>query len=628
VDALLLSCPSQVPNSSGYATVRPDSTWGMTETCYARDAVAAALAVADTDDGPASTVLIPRARWVYPDNSGSGEVGDNGEGFYAAHLLNLVAWERRGWARNAADTGTPGFYGTDTTEPQKPTSVSCAATNGAGSLRVSWPPVGVDVLGRAEAGVSYRVYWGTAERPDAALKPGTGGFDYAHRNDTGLTYLDLPSLPGTATHFFAVVAVDGSGNVSEYSPKATGCVPEYTPVARIACTPNPPTGPATLAVSCHGDGTGGSTDANGAGDITSYVFSLDGTAQAAGATFSQSFASDGSHTLSLRVTDSTSRTATASVPIIVGNPPIARITTTPDPASGQAALTVAFDGSGSTPGNGANTLSYAWDFKDGGTAATATASHTFATAGDYAVSLVVTESGSGLTGTAIVNVHVIGNSPPDVSTASASPLTGAAPLNVHFDASGVADPDGNTVTLTWDFGDGSPVSHEASVDHEYAAVATYHPRLTATDDAPSPATATKDFTIDVGRENRPPDCSAATVTPSAGAPPLTVRLDASGCTDPDGNTVHIAWHVPTSSTTEDVFTEATREVVLMREGITRIRLSAQDDAAVPLEIAREFPVNVNAAGAELVGRCGCSSVEAAPMAGMLLVAALALRRRR
>jgi PKD repeat protein len=69
-------------------------------------------------------------------------------------------------------------------------------------------------------------------------------------------------------------------------------------------------------------------------------------------------------------------------------------------------LTCSFDGSASTDSDG-TIVSYAWDFGDGITATDtlATASHTYAAAGTYTVSLTVTDDG-GLTGSATQSVNV------------------------------------------------------------------------------------------------------------------------------------------------------------------------------------------------------------------------------
>ena len=71
---------------------------------FARMACAAALGIADRDDTAVRSVLLPGMTWTRPDGR------DHGKGMYAAHLLALVAWDRRGWAANGADRGTISFY--------------------------------------------------------------------------------------------------------------------------------------------------------------------------------------------------------------------------------------------------------------------------------------------------------------------------------------------------------------------------------------------------------------------------------------------------------------------------------------------------------------------------------------
>src|SRR5690606_1659937 len=74
--------------------------------------------------------------------------------------------------------------------------------------------------------------------------------------------------------------------------------------------------------------------------------------------------------------------------------PVAVITTTPDPATGFAPLSVTFSGTDSTPGSGSIT-SYAWDLGAGPATGAATLSHTFDAPGDYTVTLTVTDSAGG-----------------------------------------------------------------------------------------------------------------------------------------------------------------------------------------------------------------------------------------
>lgn len=67
----------------------------------------------------------------------------------------------------------------------------------------------------------------------------------------------------------------------------------------------------------------------------------------------------------VKVTDNDGGTGTASCEIIVNNPPVAKLDTTPDPATGQYDLAVQFDASGSTDADGA-IADYEWDFDGDG----------------------------------------------------------------------------------------------------------------------------------------------------------------------------------------------------------------------------------------------------------------------
>ena len=84
--------------------------------------------------------------------------------------------------------------------------------------------------------------------------------------------------------------------------------------------------------------------------------------------------------------------------------PVARISAST--TDGYAALTVNFDGSASTDGDG-RIVEYAWDFDDEATATGATASHTFTEPGGYNVELTVTDD-DGATGSLIRHVRVRG----------------------------------------------------------------------------------------------------------------------------------------------------------------------------------------------------------------------------
>jgi PKD repeat protein len=68
--------------------------------------------------------------------------------------------------------------------------------------------------------------------------------------------------------------------------------------------------------------------------------------------------------------------------------PVVIISASPDPTT--AGGTTTFDGSQSY--SGVDIASYSWDFGDGATAEGATVDHAYAAAGDYSVTLTVTDT--------------------------------------------------------------------------------------------------------------------------------------------------------------------------------------------------------------------------------------------
>ncbi len=162
--------------------------------------------------------------------------------------------------------------------------------------------------------------------------------------------------------------------------------------------------------------------------------------------------------------------------------PLASLKTTPEPAngvvSGQAPFDVIFDASGSQDAN-ENIVEYAWDFDGDGKTddANAVTSHKFLIAGNYNVSLTVTDSDDLSTkAQVVVKVDAAGLR----ADIAADPIAGVVPLTVKFDASGSSYPEGRIVSFEWDFGDGTPPRTDASkVSYQYTAVGTFTAKVTA-----------------------------------------------------------------------------------------------------------------------------------------------------
>jgi len=117
-------------------------------------------------------------------------------------------------------------------------------------------------------------------------------------------------------------------------------------------------------------------------------------------------------------------------------------------------------------------------------------------------------------------------SQPPVPRIASGPLYGPAPLTVSFDASASSDPEGGTLTFTWDFGDGSPPATGVSVSHTYHAsgAAGFEVVLTARD----PGGAVASAVARVGVNDSPPSVRIASLQdgqlyPMDGETPFVLR---------------------------------------------------------------------------------------------------------
>jgi chitodextrinase len=100
----------------------------------------------------------------------------------------------------------------------------------------------------------------------------------------------------------------------------------------------------------------------------------------------------------------------------------------------------------------------------------------FNQAGSYPV---VFRASNALTGTKTTTINIADqNRPPVASTGG--PYSGVAGIAVAFDGSGSSDPDGSSLTYSWDFGDGM-MGSGATPSHVYAAGGVFTVSLTVTD---------------------------------------------------------------------------------------------------------------------------------------------------
>ena len=139
-----------------------------------------------------------------------------------------------------------------------------------------------------------------------------------------------------------------------------------------------------------------STSTDGDGTIADHSWDFgDGTPAATGPAAEHTYASAGTYTVTLTVTDDDGATASTTKQVTVTGPnvlPVAAFTATP------GVLTASFDASASSDPDGSIT-GYAWSFGDGTTGSGQAVTHPYAAAGTYTVTLTVTDNRGGSTST-------------------------------------------------------------------------------------------------------------------------------------------------------------------------------------------------------------------------------------
>ncbi|WP_420635408.1 PKD domain-containing protein [Candidatus Palauibacter sp.] len=199
-------------------------------------------------------------------------------------------------------------------------------------------------------------------------------------SSTGYTFQDA------GTYTVGLTVADSGGQTDSASESVT------------VVSDDPPT--AILSVSCTGrectfEGLD-STDDNG---ITTYAWEVDGAAVGSGSSTSHTFASDGTYSVTLTVTDTKGQTGSASEDVTVrDDPPVASFT------YNCTGLTCTFDASGSSDDIGI--ARYHWGFVEGPRSSTSPIlTRTFSSAGSWQVSLNVQDT-AGQTGSTSQTIDV------------------------------------------------------------------------------------------------------------------------------------------------------------------------------------------------------------------------------
>jgi PKD repeat protein len=195
-----------------------------------------------------------------------------------------------------------------------------------------------------------------------------------------------------------------------------------------------------------------------------------------------------------------------------------------------------FDGRASTDEN-PSSLVYSWSFGTQGTASGPLPTKTFTAPGTFPVTLTVRDEWQVSAVSAPQDVTIVepsGNAAP-VPTFTQS-CTG---LTCSVSSAGTADPNtGDTITYSWNWGDGTPASTGSSpAAHVYAGSGSYTITLTTTDGWGDAATTTRtvNLTEPAGNTAPVPQFTATCTTYTS------CQFSSAGTTDPQGDAIRYAW---------------------------------------------------------------------------------------
>ncbi|HUV55469.1 MAG TPA: PKD domain-containing protein [Candidatus Krumholzibacteriaceae bacterium] len=347
------------------------------------------------------------------------------------------------------------------------------------------------------------------------------------------------------------------GNQATLTPNYLNIVINHYPTANVN---GPYSAEATDSISFN---SSGSTDPDGFIVQNFWDFG-DGT-NSTDADPSHAYAEPGTYTVSLKVTDDSgdSHTATTSA-TISPKPPIADAN---GPYIGGATDAIEFSSEGSHDPDG-NITQYEWDFGDESEHSfEADPSHVYTLRGNYTVALTVTDDDN-VTDTDTTWCDIAPR--PPVPNAN-GPYAGITGDSIPFSSAGSYDIDGDIVEYRWNLGDGSGVFMEESPSHVFTEVGNFTITLTVEDNEGLTGTATTYCIIELP-PNVPPEADISAPTEGTAESPMT--FSSSGSVDTDGEVVGYTWDFGDGSL---VSNDANPAHTYAEEGTYTVTLTVTDD---------------------------------------------------
>jgi len=222
----------------------------------------------------------------------------------------------------------------------------------------------------------------------------------------------------------------------------------------------------------------GASSLEPSGDPLTFSWDFGDGSTGFGATPTHAYAAAGHYTVTLTVSNGTEASIDQTEAIATDpQQPVARAG---GPYSGYAGQGVRFSAAASYDPDG-DLLLFAWNFGDGGTGSFVSPTHVYAAPGTYVIRLTVSDGTFSDTDQAIASIQDSRTYSPPAAHAG-GPYESIVGRPVRFDGTRSADPDGDPLTFTWNFGDG-PTSFGSgpTPGHIYQQVGLYMVSLTVSD---------------------------------------------------------------------------------------------------------------------------------------------------
>ncbi len=335
---------------------------------------------------------------------------------------------------------------------------------------------------------------------------------------------------GAAGNYTVTLTVkDDQSLETSRSQQVTVTAPNQAPVAAF-----------TASVSALTVTVDGSASSDADGTLVDHAWDFgDGTTDTGAVPGPHTYATVGPKVVTLTVTDDRGLANSVSKSIVTGisnQSPVASFTL----SANNLAVTV--DGSSSSDADG-SIASFDWDFGDGAQATGATpAPHTYAAAGMKTIRLTVTDDqGATSALTRTISVAAANQLPTASFTATVNALT------VTVNASASSDVDGSIASYAWTFGDGATATGPTPAPHTYAASGMKSISLTVTDNNGGVGTSVKTVNVAPSIVNQLPTAAFTTAVNN-----LSVTVNGSSSSDPDGTIVGYAWNFGDGTTATGV----------------------------------------------------------------------------